>query len=442
MPRARVAAIGAASFVFGPSLLAQAFRDHALSGLDLALMDVDEPGLARMVRLGRRMAAEAGVDATVEGYTDRAAALADADFVVVCAAPGHLARFRRDIGLMDEFAPGLYPTQFSGVTGLGYALRQMVFFDALVTDMLARCPRAWLLALSNPLPPLALLAHRRGIRTLGLCSAAVEAYSHVWQLLHPGSPPLPYPYDHARARYRIVSGGTNHFCWLTQLTDLTTGEDRLPALRSALDKEVAFGQPLSLAISREARALVLPNDHHIVDFVEPHPEHTPFRAPVGHGSDTERDERSQQLECAASGQLGMHVILRTPAWERPMDVVAGMAFGKACRMESVNLIHDLGQVPGLPEGCFVETPAVISPEGAVPERVVLPPAPLRWCQRAATLAMGMTDAFEAGTRPALREVVEMDPTLPDKQAAWRAVEAVLQADADCLAPRFDLKSPI
>lgn len=436
MSAVRIAAIGAGSFVFGPSLLAQGFLEHALPDLDFALMDVDAAGLAPMVRLGQRMAADAGVASTLHGYTDRRAALAGADFVLVCAAPGHPACFRRDTALMDKHAPGLYPTHFSGITGLGYALRQLAFFDALLTDMHALCPGAWLFALSNPLPPLALLAHRRGIRTIGFCSAAVEGYSHVWQLLHPGSPPLPYPYTEARAAYRLVCGGTNHLSWVTGLADAVTGADLLPSLRAALDEGRTFGQPLSLAVSRKAGALVLPNDHHLVDFVEPHPDCTLRRALPTHGTEAERAARIRQLHAVAEGTLSYETILQSPSWERPMEAVAGLAYGRTCRMEAVNLVHDAGQVPGLPEGCFVETPCVIAGGKAVPERIELPPGALAYCQRAAALAIAMVEAFEAGTRESLRRVVEVDPTLPDKDAAWCAVEAILQADAERLAPRF------
>lgn len=438
MPQPRIAAIGAGSFVFGRSLLRQALVDHDLPAAELRLMDINEPVLEAMAAYGRRLGAAHGRGTAIHAYTDRRAALAEADYVTCCAAPRHVASIQEDMAICDELAPGHHPGEFHGVVGIGYALRQLTFLDGILEDMAAVCPEARLINMANPLPHLLLHADRRGRIAYGFCGAGLEGWSHIWRLLT-GGEALRYPFAEARARYDFAWAGTNHFTWVTTLTDRETGRDLRPDLIEALRAGRGFGNPMCEAVSRAVGVFLLPNDHHVVDFLDPAVGALPTIRTSWHGSDAERAATLRQLEAAAGGEIPPDAFEGEESWERPVDLMVAETGGPACRIEALNLPNRYGpegtpQLPGLPAEAIVETPATIDAAGGHAEVVELPPEPKALCARAASVTTAVVDAFEARSRARLREAVELDPTILDKAAGWRAVEAILAQHAERIHP--------
>src|SRR5579871_1233293 len=147
-----VAVIGAGSYVFGPSVLDQSILQHRLDGLELALMDPDHEVLERMAGVGRRMARDTGVDTRLTTHTDRATALNGAAFVICSASPQMQRRFRMDCEIVDRYLPDHLVTEFGGIAGISYTLRQIALIEGIAADMRRLCPDAWLLNVANPLP--------------------------------------------------------------------------------------------------------------------------------------------------------------------------------------------------------------------------------------------------------------------------------------------------
>ena len=112
--------------------------------------------------------------------------------------------------------------------------------------------------------------------------------------------------------------------------------------------------------------------------------------------------------------------------------IAALRGGPVARLHSLNVRND-GLIPGLPAQVFVEVPATVNENGIHPQPCVLPPTALKLCQRTAAV----TDAVVRGglrhSRSALREAVELDPTIVDKNAGWAALEECLAEHADLLS---------
>ena len=174
MPKVKVAVIGAGSYVFGLSVLKQAFLDHAMSGLELALMDVDREALDAMAAVGGRMLREARLDSRITAHVDWPPALAGADFVLCAAARQLRRRFEMDCEIVDRHCPGHLVTEFGGVAGISYSLRQIALIEQLAADMKRLCPDAWLLNSANPLPRVCQAAHEAGVRTAGFCNVSMK----------------------------------------------------------------------------------------------------------------------------------------------------------------------------------------------------------------------------------------------------------------------------
>lgn len=424
----KIAVIGAGSFVFGPSVLSQAILEHRLDGVELALMDVDAASLEGMAGVGAAMARRAEVDIAISTHTERAGALDGADFVICAAARQIHARFELDASIVDRYAPGHLVTEFGGVAGISYSLRQIVLIEEIAADIRRHCPAASLLVSSNPLPRVCQAAHESGVTTVGFCSVSLEGFAMLWRLFEGDR--LRYPFAAARERWDVTMAGLNHFSWIVAARDRASGRDLLPEIRVRLAAGASSGSPRSDRLCLETGYLLVPNDNHTRDFLPPDGVSGSREAPT-HGSAADRQQRLALLRGIADGTAPVEDLLGDPSWERPMDLIAAIAFGRSASFNSLNLVND-GQIPELPRGVFVETPAAATPNGPVPSTVPLPAALLPLCRRTAEISDTIVRAARERDRSLVHRAIELDPTVLDKPAGIRAIDECLRAHADIL----------
>ena len=430
MPNCKVAVVGAGSFVFGPSVLEQTLLHHRLPDLELALVDPDREALDGMAGVARRMAQGMGLDTRVSAHTEREAALEGADFVICCAAPQMWKRFAMDCDIIDRFLPNHLITEFGGVAGISYSLRQIALIEGLTEDMRRLCPHAWLLNVANPLPRVCQAAHERGVKTAGFCSVSIQGYGMISRLLDGVS--ASYPFAEPQAKYAATMAGVNHFSWLCELHDRETGADLLPALRHQLEVSASAsrtGQIRSEQIARETGFLLMPGDDHVRDFLPPQGQFS--RLAPGHGSLDERRKRLELMRAIAEGNQAWDDLLRHPSWERPGDVIAALAYGRPQRIHSLNLINT-GQIPNLPANVFVETACDATSKGLHPNVVELPPSVAAMCRQTAAVTDAIVRAARERSLTGLHQAVELDPTILDKRAGCEALDTCVQAHADLL----------
>lgn len=432
MAAVKVAALGAGSYVFGPSVLNDAILQHGLADVELALMDVDGEVVELMAAIGRRMAREKGLATKVTAHTSRDTALDGASFVVCSAARQLQRRFATDCEIIDKYAPGHIVTEFGGVQGISYSLRQIALIQEIAADMHKYCPRAWLLDAANPLPRVAQAAHEEGVKVAGFCSASLGGYSRLWMVFHGAS--VTYPFQQPRDAYDARMGGLNHFSWLLALKDKATGADLMPELRRRIASGATTHQPVCERLFKELGYLITVGDDHSRDFLAPSAE-TSSRREASHGSPEIRQQRLKLMRQIADGSEKWDELIAHPSWERPIDLVAAMAFGKPAAFPSLNLINDRGQIPQLPRNVFVETPCRGSKEGPTPERIDLPEAIVPLCRAAAQVTDTIVRAARQRSVKLVREALELDPTVVDKAAGWRALQESMAAHSDIL-PKY------
>ena len=424
-PMVKVAVIGAGSFVFGPSVLRQATLEYGLDGLKLALVDVNADALAVMAELGRRMAREASLRIEVSSDLERMPALQGADFVICSAAPEMGRRHEIDYEIIQRHLPGHMITEFGGIAGISYSLRQMAFIRKLAADMERACPKAWLLDVANPLPRVCQAAHESGVRTAGFCSVSLAGYGLVARLL--GGVDEGYPWPAIQQQMQATMAGLNHFCWVLGLKDSATGNDRLEDLRRALAAGRTTGNPVCEGMLRQTGYLLVPHDSHVDDFLPPNPRHV-YRRPY-HGGTAERKARWALLQQAARGEVPLDALEGPEAWEKPMAFVAAVAFGRPAKMHSLNLANE-GQITNLPRGVFVETPCEVTLGGPQPVQVTLPDTVLPYCQATAEVTETIVRAGMEHRRSLVHRAVALDPTVVDKAAGIAAIDECLAAHAD------------
>lgn len=435
MSEIKMAVVGAGSFVFGSSLLAEALETLRLDNLAFELIDPNREAAEAMAAFGEGLARRNGLKAAfrVHDSFEAAGALDGADFVVHAAAPQLARRYQMDCAVVDNICPDEAILEFGGVAGISYSLRQIHLVEKLAARMRRVCPQAWLLCTANPLPRVCQAAHEGGIRTIGLCSAWLEGYTFLSGLL--GEGPEPSPWKKARSRWKIHMAGLNHFCWADRIDDLETGADILPQLLDRFGTGSDYGQPLCLEMSLRHGAWLLPNDHHVRDFLpaEGNPGRREF--PM-HGSPEDRARALGLLRDAGEGRIPLAHAVPHPSWERPMRVVAGLALGRDGVLDSLNLANTHGQIPGLPGDVFVETGVECRSGEIIPRRSPLSGSVLPMCRRTARVSQMIVRAARERSRTLLQGVCAEDPTIRDPQKAFQAVEACLQVHAD-LIPSYD-----
>lgn len=424
----KIALVGAGSYVFGRSVLYQALVEHRLSGLHIALVDVDEQMLSLMQGAGRRLADELGLELTLTTHTDRAPAFQGASFVLNSAAIQLRSRFAMDREIIKAHYPEHLVTEFGGVAGISYSMRQMSFIDQVCEDIKAYCPDAWLLNTANPLPRLCQYASQSGVNAAGFCSASLEGYRHVWRLLHDEDPL--YDFTKPIEKYDLKMAGLNHCCVVLSATDRVTGQDVLQDIRDAALNHKTFGNPRCEKLLRETGYLFLPNDHHVQDFLTVEWDSAHPRT-GGHGTADEREQQKQTLRQIGSGELPWQRLGENPSWERPMDVVASAYKKKTGRLHSVNLRNG-GRFAEFPEEVFVETAASLDENGIHPDAVELPETLREMMQRTASVTDLIVQSALERNHTRLKDALELDPTIDDEAKAWAAVSACLETHAEIL----------
>jgi alpha-galactosidase len=428
MSHLKIAAVGVGSFVFGPSVLAQTILENRLDDVELALVDVDAEVLDLMASVGQRMAQQAGVRVHISTHTERNRAFAGADFVICSVARQGLKRFATDCEIVTRYIPDHQITEFGGIAGISSSLRQIAMIQEIAADMRRSCPQAWLLNVANPLPRVCQAAHAAGIKTLGFCAVSLLAYSMAWQLLNGEA--LEYPFSKARKRWQVTTAGLNHFVWLVRLQDRVTGADLLPALRDALARGRATGNEQSETLARETGFLLVPHDNHTRDFLVPRKPADPLTETF-HGTPGERLHRLALMRRIAQGEEGFDELLQSSSWERPVDVIAALAFGRTAELHALDMMNE-GQIPHLPRSVFVETPCTVTRDGPAPHTVELPSTVLPLCLRTALVTDTIVQAALLRKRVLVHQAIELDPTVQDKLAGIRAIDACLEAHDDLL----------
>ncbi|MBZ0303709.1 MAG: hypothetical protein K8J31_28475 [Anaerolineae bacterium] len=430
MASLKIAVLGAGSFVFGPSLLSQANLENDLGETEIALMDTDAEALNLIAGVGRRMVREARKPIRISTHTERDTALEGADYVISAAAVQGRERYEMDYDIIQRYIPGHLVTEFGGVAGISYSLRQIALVMSITDDMKYYCPDAWLLNIANPLPRVCQAAEENGIRTVGFCSVALTAYNKLWQLLRGGSA-LKYPFTEAIKLWQMTTAGVNHLSWVLELSDRRTGENLLPTIPQQITQGAHIGQPQTEAMCLETGYFLAADDDHIQGFfpsIQPiQAAHMPF-----HGDDQERRSRLQLLRDIATDDEDWHCLLNRVSWERPIDLIAARETGTAMDFGALNLRND-GQMPDLPQGVFVETPCHVSAEGSLhPTTIRLPESVAALTQRAAQLNDTIVHAAMQCSRELVHRAVELDPTIEDKPAGRQAIDACIRAHADLL----------
>ncbi len=228
----KIVLIGAGSAQFGLGTLGDIFSSAVLSDSEIALVDINGESLGRVQGAALEYAAAGNLRCRISAHTDRKAALAGADFVIISIEVGN--RFElwdQDWKIPLQYGIRQVYGENGGPGGLFHALRITPPILEICADIEKLCPEAFVFCYSNPMTAITTTVLRRfpGLRFVGLCHelASLERY-------------LPQILDTPFAELKLRAAGLNHFSVLVEASYAAGERAGLDAYPDILERAPAF----------------------------------------------------------------------------------------------------------------------------------------------------------------------------------------------------------
>jgi alpha-galactosidase len=430
MPPPKIVAIGIGSFSFGVELLRDVFQTEALRGCTLDLIDLDPVALRRMAGLAERLNEASGWGVDIRPSDERADALPGADFVVTSIEINRDALWKLDHQICLRHGLPSVLSENGGPGGLSHALRTVPPMVAVARDVERLCPDALLLNYTNPEGRICLAIRRQtSVRAVGLCHGVAGAVFWVASVL-----------GRDAATLDLRAAGTNHFTWMTSLTDVSTGEDLYPEFRARLAAQPE-GRPFARMLSeRFGLCPTSSGDSHVGEFIGYAAE---FTGTKGYDFDQVAETRRgaiANIEGWASGEKPVDSLLAQPSREARVQmgitrIMADVLTGGSGRRPSFNLPND-GYIDNISPDAVVEVPGIVD-RGHVCGVPVGPlPGPIAsMVQNEVEIQKLVVDAAVTGDRNLAMEALLLDPVVNSARKAEALLDDILTTHAAYL-PQF------
>ncbi len=457
----KIVYIGAGSAVFGLKALSSILRSERLRGVQLELVDIDEPSLETMTGLAEVMNREWGAQASIHSTTQRREALPDADFVIVSVQVGPREEvWEKDWRIPFERGVRQPYAENSGPGAFAHTARNLPLMVDIARDMEALCPEAWYLNFTNPLIRLTWAVQRYSqVKVVGLCHQLLWGYAIAMAILadrydvfipdgfnvHTSYENKPYLGPVMAAGYKhldIKAAGLNHFSWVYDVRDRETGEDLYPLLRQRwLDGYRKDFEPLSREMFEIFGLMPTPGDAHLCEFLPW--THDPIAKPWEKynltlqsfdGNRRRRADRRAIAEEIVRGERSVEE-LRNLRSEGIPEIVEGVTFNDNAYHHQLNLPNQ-GLIPNLPHDAIVEVPGSISGLGI--RGFNMPPLPepiAELCRRELAYSSLVVDACYHGDRDLALQALLFDPMINDIDRARAILDDFIVEFAEYL-PQF------
>lgn len=457
----KIVVIGAGSASFGLNTISALLKSSRLRGSHLALVDRNQERVQLMSRLAARLNRAWGAAMTITTHTHHREALPGAAFVVSAIEVNPREElWQRDFEIPLKHGVRQPYAENGGPGGFAHTLRNVGPVLEIAHTMEAACPDAWFINYSNPMVRICdALARYSKIKVVGLCHQVKEGYGLVGLtlaaelgitvppgLINTNADPDIWPKMGQVIRQTlplidIKAAGLNHFTWMLDIRDKRTGADLYPLVRERWQRHAADFEPLTTRMFHAFGRLPVPGDQHMCEYLPwlSNPVTKPwekykvalYRWAV---NNQRREDRLQQIAQMADGNASIEPLTGADS-EGALEVIESIAGADNHYHLAVN-VPNQGQIPNLPVGAIVETPAISSGAGIQPLAVgALPEGIAELCRREITVARLAVDAAVHGDRQAALQCLLLDPVVDDIEAAQAILADYLESYRDYL-PQF------
>ena len=397
----KVAMIGAGSVVFSRNLTGDILSYPEFRNATLAYMDVDPDRLAVAVQVAHKVASVLDAHPRVEATTDRREALRGADFVINMVQIGGFEATLIDFEIPRKYGLNFTVADTTGPGGLFRALRTFPMLRGLCEDLMALCPRAWLLNYTNPMGMNMQTVYRTsGVQGIGLCHSVQGTLQELAR------------YAGVQAEeVSFLCAGINHMAFFLKLEH--RGKDLYPCLfRVADDTATRASNPVRFEIMKRVGYFPTESSGH-------HAEYSPYFIPHGAArraafavpidaylrSCAANTEQFERLRAAAAGAAPLEV---HRSHEYGSRIIHAMVTGQPAVVHGN--MPNWGAIANLPATAIVEAPTLVDRTGAHFTTVgELPPEVLGYIQPHLVQQELFIRAALEGRRDHVYQAVMYDP---------------------------------
>lgn len=425
----KITLVGAGSTVFAKNLIGDILSFPELAGCTIALFDIDPERLRTSEIVANKLKESAGASATIEVYTDRRAALANADYVITMIQvagykPGTVTDFEipKKYGLRQTIADTL------GIGGIFRGLRTIPVLVDIAKEMEEVCPKALYLNYVNPMAMNCWAITRSStISTVGLCHSVQGTAGEL-------AKDLGIPVE----EINYVAAGINHYAFY-----LTFERDGV-SLYPELQKVLAEGrQPEHNRVRYE---MLKRTGYFVTESSEHFSEYGPWfikrdRPDLIEQFNIPLDEYirrcEEQLEKWGKMRAeyeGAAPIQHKRSHEYASRIILGHETG-APEVIYGN-VPNRGLIANLPEGCCVEVPILVDKNGLQPTTIGEIPVHLAAMMQTNINVQALTvEAALTGKREHIYHAAMLDPHTAaelDLDQIWHLVDDLIDAHGDWL----------
>jgi alpha-galactosidase len=230
---AKIAFIGAGSFVFTRTLVRDILTFDAFKDATIALMDVDDTRLDYIARAVEKIVKAGNYEAKVIATKNRAEALEGADGVLCTILSGDVDVWRYDIEIPKQYNVDINVGDTRGPAGIFRALRTIPVMLDICRDIEKCCPNAVFLNYTNPMAMLcrAMQSQFPKLAISGLCHSVQGTANMLASWIG--------------AKYDEISytcAGINHQAFY--LDYRWKGKDAYPLIREAINNPKIYNEEI------------------------------------------------------------------------------------------------------------------------------------------------------------------------------------------------------
>lgn len=407
----KIVFMGAGSASFGLSVFRDLFTSKELGGSTLTLVDIDKDNVMLMYNLAVKMKELSGANLKIEYTTDRKKALPGAEFVINSIAIKRCELWEQDFLIPKKYGIRHTLGENGGPGGLFFTMRTLPVVMDLMKDMEELCPDAYFINFSNPENRIILaIGNYTRIKAVGLCHGISMAYNDVARIMGVDKNDV-----------EVWAAGLNHFQWLLEIRDKSTGKDMYPLLREKNKTYDPSFEPLSRKLFEVFGLYPSCSDSHIGEYLS-------YGWEAGEeGCDFEAGNRGRkvlkdQITKRTSGEMTMGNWITQPSGEKAIEVITSVLYNKKKVIESGIVINN-GAISNLSDDAAVEVPIMVDSGGIHPISMGALPMGI------ASLLRNQVDVQKIAVQAALNGSKELalqslliDPVINSAKAAEKILE--------------------
>jgi len=406
MKKTKIVFIGAGSTSFGVNTFRDVFSSEELKGSTLSLVDIDNENLSLMYNFALKMNEKSKAGMKIECTTNRRDVLSGAEFVICSIAIERCKLWKSDFEVPKKYGIRHTLGENGGPGGLFFTMRTVPVIMDILRDMEELCPDAYFINFSNPENRIILAAGNYSrIKSIGLCHGLTGFVSRIAKIM-----------GKEKDDIYVWAAGLNHFQWLKEIRDKSTGNDLYPLL---IERSKTFDHsfmPVSRKLMNIFGLFPSPSDDHIGEYLQYGWE----GGEEGYNFNEDENYRKSvksKIEGIINGDIAIDGEWLKPTDEKSAEVICGILYNKKTIIDSGIVINN-GALKNLPADAAVEVPVMLDKGGIHPVAIgELPKAIESLMSIQVNIQMLAVEAAVRGSREIALQALLIDPVVNSIKAA-------------------------